>query len=111
MPAHRPTSALRAGDVPPADAPWDDVVAFGHGFHAYKVVGSLPGAARITDEVRAAHDAGDPLTEDLTRLRTALFVTLRASGHGHGSDGDRAFCRALVESIRSALGPAPASGS
>lgn len=97
--AHLPSSALTPAHVPASGSSWDDVAAFAHTFHAYKVVGSLPGAARITDEVRTAHDSGQPLPSDLTRLRTALFVTVRASSHGHTDPGDEAFCRALVVAV------------
>lgn len=103
MRPHVPDDALRAQDVPAADAPWDDITAFGHRYHAYKVAGSLQRVAELT---LAAHDrwvADGTLPSDLARLRLALFHTVRAT-HGQAPDPEtEEWGRALVAAVGSAV--------
>lgn len=103
MPAHVPTGRLSSADVPPADAPWPEVSAFGHTFHAYKVAGSLQ---RVADLTLATHDAWadtGTLPDDVDRLRLALFHTVRATGEGDPDADTERWARALVAAIRAAL--------
>lgn len=107
MPRHVPDEQLRAADVPPADAPWADVSAFGHTFHAYKVAGSLQ---RVNDLTLATHDAwvaDGTLPEDLTRLRLALFHTVRAVGDGAPDPETERWARALLAAVASRVRPGP----
>lgn len=100
MRSHVPDEALSPGDVPRPDAPWSEVRAFGHTFHAYKVAGSLQ---RVADLTLATHDAwaaGGGLPEDLTRLRLALFHTVRATGDAAPDPDTESWARALVDAIR-----------
>lgn len=103
MPAHVPTPRLRAPDVPPADAPWPAVSAFGHTFHAYKVAGSLQ---RVADLTLATHDAWadtGTLPDDVDRLRLALFHTVRATGEDPPDADTERWARALVVAIHERL--------
>jgi hypothetical protein len=97
---HVPDGRLTPADVPPADGPWADLVAFGHTFHAYKVSGSLQ---RVADLTLGTHDAwatDGTLPDDLTRLRLALFHTVRAIGLDGTPDVDtERWVRALVGAI------------
>jgi hypothetical protein len=89
--------------VPPPDAPWAELHAFGHTFHAYKVAGSLQ---RVADLTLATHDAWvatGTLPDDLTRLRLALFHTVRATGAAAPDPDTEAWVRALVAAIRARL--------
>lgn len=108
MRPHVPSAALDPDDVPAADAPWADVSAFGHTFHAYKVAGSLQ---RVADLTLATHDAwttDGSLPDDLDRLRLALFHTVRATGEGEPDADTARWARALVTAIRTSLaGDAP----
>ncbi len=99
MPAHVPDAALSPDDVPAADAPWAEVDAFGHGYHAYRVAGSLQRVAALTLEAHDEWQRDGTLPTALPRLRLALFHTVRAT---HGTDPDPAterWARALVAAI------------
>lgn len=99
-PAHLPDEALRPDDVPAPDAPWEEVAAFGHRFHAYRVAGSLQRVASLTLAAHEQWEQDGTLPEDLTRCRLALFHTVRAS-HGRSPAPDtEAWARALVTAIR-----------
>lgn len=103
MPRHVPDEQLRPQDVPPTDAPWREVSAFGHTFHAYKVAGSLQ---RVSELTVATHDAWAEegiLPGDLTRLRLALFHTVRATGDAPPDDDTERWARALVAGIARCL--------
>lgn len=100
---HVPDDALAPGDVPAADAPWADVTAFGHRYHAYRVAGSLQRVASLTLEAHDAWQRDGTLPTALPRLRLALFHTVRAT---HGSDPDpatEAWARTLVAAIADRL--------
>lgn len=100
MRPHVPDAALTTGDVPGPDAPWAEVDAFGHGYHAYKIAGSLQRVASLTLEAHDDWQADGVLPEALPRLRLALFHTVRAT-HGREPDGDtERWARALVAAIR-----------
>lgn len=99
MPRHVPDEELTPGAVPPGDATWGEVSAFGHTFHAYKVAGSLQ---RVADLTLATHDrwvAEGDLPQDLTRLRLALFHTVRATGEAPPDEDTERWARALVAAI------------
>ena len=96
---HVPDAALTPDDVPEATAPWAEVSAFGHGYHAYKVAGSLQRVAALTLETHEAWEQDGTLPAALPRLRLALFHTVRAT---HGAAPDAAtetWARALVGAI------------
>ncbi len=100
MRPHVPDAALAPADVPPAAGAWRDLVVFGHTFHAYKVAGSLQRVADLTLETHDAWAADGVLPEDLTRLRLALFHTVRAVGPDGEPDPDtERWVRALVGAI------------
>ncbi|MBW3619978.1 MAG: hypothetical protein KY461_07020 [Actinobacteria bacterium] len=99
MPRHVPDEELTPGHVPAPDAAWAEVSAFGHTFHAYKVAGSLQ---RVSDLTLATHDrwlADGDLPDDLTRLRLALFHTVRATGDVAPDEDTEHWARALVTAI------------
>ena len=99
-PDHVPDDALHPGDVPGPDAAWDDVVEFGHRYHAYRVAGSLQRVAGLTLDAHERWTRDGTLPEDLPRLRLALFHTVRAT-HGDQPDEDtRTWARALLGAIR-----------
>lgn len=103
MTGHLPDRDLRAGDVPPADASWDEISAFGHRFHAYRVAGSLQRVADLTVETYDDWIAGGhaALPDDLTRLRVCLFHTVRSVGTDDVPDPDtQRWARALLEAVR-----------
>lgn len=107
MRPHVPDDRLTVADVPAADASWERLRTFGHTFHAYKVAGSLQ---RVADLTVAAHDTWSrdgELPADLTRLRIALFHTVRAAGDVAPDPDTEAWTRALVAAIRDRLGPDP----
>jgi hypothetical protein len=97
---HLPDDALTAADVPTADAPWAEITAFGHRYHAYKVAGSLQRVADLTLESHDAWATDGTLPDGLPRLRLALFHTVRAVGLDGDPDADTAaWARALVGAI------------
>lgn len=100
-PDHVPHEELRRADVPPADAPWEDIAEFGLTFHAYKVAGSVPRVSRLAAEDLAAWEEGDVLPEDLTRLRLDLFALVRSLGDRPPDPPRAEFARALLDAIRS----------
>jgi len=104
MPAHVPDDLLRATDVPGPDAPWDAISTFGHGYHAYKVAGSLQRVATLTVEAHDAWARDGSLPSALARLRLALFHTVRASHGGAPTADTEAWARALVGAIREHVG-------
>lgn len=109
MRPHVPDDRLTADAVPPPDAPWRDVVEFGHTFHAYKVAGSLDRVARLTVETHDAWTATGALPDDVTRLRLCLFHSVRAVGLDGDPDPDtEAWCRALVGAIGAQVATPPA---
>ena len=99
MRPHLPDDALTPGDVPDPDAPWEEVAAFGHRYHAYRVTGSLQRVAALTLEAHERWEDDGTLPTSLPRLRLALFHTVRAI---HGSEPDpatAAWARALLGAI------------
>lgn len=107
MRPHVPDEQLTRASVPRHDAPWRDVVEFGHTFHAYKVAGSVERVGRLTVETHDAWARTGELPDDLTRLRLCLFHTSRAVGLDGEPDPDtEAWCRALVGAIGATVGSA-----
>ena len=99
MRPHLPDAALTPDAVPPPDASWNEVAAFGHRYHAYRVAGSLQRVAALTVEAHERWEEDGTLPDSLPRLRLALFHTVRAT---HGSEPDQetaAWARALVGAI------------
>lgn len=104
MRPHLPDTALTIDHVPGVDAPWREIVEFGHTFHAYKVAGSVDRVGRLTVETHDAWAESGALPPDLTRLRLCLFHTSRAVGLDGEPDADtERWCRALVGAIRDAV--------
>lgn len=98
---HVPDERLTPDQVPAGDAPWEAVAAFARRFHAYRVTGSVRRAADVAAEVHREFSESGELDRDLTTLRVALFLTVRAVDHEGGPDEDtRRFTGALVEAIR-----------
>jgi len=107
MRPHVPDDQLGPDDVPPADAPWEQVTAFGHRYHAYRVAGSLQRVAELT---LAAHDRWEQdgeLPAGLTRLRLALFHTVRATHGDAPSPETERWARALVGAIGERIAQPP----
>jgi hypothetical protein len=104
MRPHVPDNQLTLGHVPANDAPWTEVVRFGHGYHAYKIAGSVQ---RVAQQAMALHDSwtdGGSLDAGLAPLRLSLFHAVRALEHGSEPDaGAQAWARALVSAIRAQL--------
>ncbi len=104
MRPHVPDDQLTIALVPDDDAPWAEVVRFGHGYHAYKIAGSVQ---RVSQQALAVHDrwAEDgSLHDGLPLLRLSLFHTVRAIAHGDEPDeGTQRWARALVSAIRERL--------
>lgn len=103
MRPHVPDAQLHPDDVPAPDAPWERVVEFGHGYHAYRVAGSLQ---RVTELTVAAHEQWErdgSLPEALPRLRLALFHTVRATHGSEPSAATEQWARALVAAIAERL--------
>lgn len=98
-PAHLPDGALAHDDVPAPDAPWGDVVEFGHRYHAYRVAGSLQRVATLTLEAHQRWEEDGSLPEQLPRLRLALFHTVRATQEGQPDPATEEWARALVAAI------------
>lgn len=99
MRPHVPDAQLQPADVPDRDAPWERIAAFGHGYHAYRVAGSLQ---RVTELTVAAHDQWErdgTLPDALPRLRLALFHTVRATHGTAPSPATEQWARALVAAI------------
>lgn len=99
MRPHVPDAQLTSDDVPAGDAPWEDIVAFGHGYHAYRVAGSLQ---RVADLTVAAHDQWQregTLPDALPKLRLALFHTVRATHDSAPAPATEEWARALVAAI------------
>jgi hypothetical protein len=63
---------LRLNDIPRADAPYSEVVRFGHTFDGYQQMGSFEACAAVAHARK--HDT-------LSELRTCLFFEQRASRH------------------------------
>lgn len=104
---HLPDDQLDAEVVPATDAPWEQVSAFGHRYHAYKVAGSLQRVADLTLEAHDAWATDGTLPDSLPRLRLALFHTVRAVGVGERPDPDtEAWARALLAGVRDHVGDA-----
>lgn len=104
MRPHVPDERLEPGDVPAADAPWEQISEFGHGYHAYRVAGSLQRVAELT---LAAHDRWEQdgeLPEALPRLRLALFHTVRATHGDTPTPETERWARALVGAIGQRVG-------
>lgn len=99
-PPHLPDHRLTADTVPPPDAPWEDVVEFGHRYHAYKVAGSLQRVARLTLEAHDRFTDGGEVPAELQRLRLALFHTVRATHGDEPSAETERWARALLDGIR-----------
>lgn len=104
MRPHVPDAQLQADDVPAPDAPWDEVVAFGHGYHAYRVAGSLQRVADMTLEAHERWDRDGTLPDALPRLRLALFHTVRATHGSAPSTETEEWARALVGAIADRIG-------
>ena len=108
---HLPDAALTPADVPSADAAVDELLAFGHRYHAYKVAGSLPRVSTIAVELHDVwtRDLGaraDAVVDaPLPRLRIALFHTARASDHTPDALDDEtvSWLRVLVRSVAAAV--------
>lgn len=103
-PDHLPDDALTAADVPAADAPWQDVVEFGHRYHAYRVAGSLQRVAAVTVEAHDRWEQDGSLPDGLPTLRLALFHTVRATHGGPPGAATEDWARALVAAIGSHVG-------
>lgn len=103
MRPHVPDEALRADDVPAPGAAWPQIRTFGHTFHAYKVAGSLQRVAEVTLQVHDTWVEEGRLPAELTRLRMALFHTVRATGETPPDPATERWARALVDGIRSQL--------
>lgn len=104
MRPHVPNERLGPDLVPDADAPWRELVEFGHRFHAYRVAGSLQRVARLTVETHERWQRTGELPDDLTRLRLCLFHTVRAVGlEGDPDEETEAWARALVGAIVGAV--------
>ncbi len=104
-PDHVPNGELDPSDVPTDDAPWEDVAAFGHTFHAYRVAGSVQRVSRLAAEDADRWQEEGTLPDDLTRLRLDLFATVRRAGDDPDADTD-AWARALVAAIGRRAGTA-----
>lgn len=108
---HLPDDELTPSLVPARDGALDELVRFGHRYHAYRTAGSL---ARVTEVSIALHDRWvvehdrDPhavLVAPVTTLRVALFHAVRArdqvtavGDERDGGEHDR-WIRVLVGSI------------
>lgn len=108
--AHLPDDQLTAADVPTDDAAVEDLLGFGHRYHAYKVAGSLQRVAStavlLHDRFVDEHDAdpGTVLKAPVAQLRIALFHTARAVDHGATIDDDCVtWMRVLVRSVGAAV--------
>ena len=98
-PDHLPDGALRTHDVPTPDAPWAEVVEFGHRYHAYRVAGSLQRVADLTLQAHDRWEQDGSLPDGLPRLRLALFHTVRATQDSAPDPATEAWARALVAAI------------
>ena len=103
MRPHLPDDDLRPQDVPAADAPWEDIAAFGHRYHAYKVAGSLPRVAALTLQAHDQWVADGTLPTELARLRLVLFHTVRATHGQPPAPETQDWGRALVAAVGSAV--------
>ncbi|SAL05545.1 hypothetical protein AWB78_07558 [Caballeronia calidae] len=98
-PVHRDTErlisneALSLSDIPHADAPYEEVVRFGHTFDGYRQMGSFEACAAVAHAKKHG---------TLSELRACLFFEQRASRHS-GEDPDEtglAYEYGLLEKIR-----------
>ncbi len=100
MRPHLPDDLLTLAAVPDPDGDWDAIVAFGHGYHAYKLAGSVQRVATQALEVHDAWETDGTLPGALPKLRLALFHTVRALHGGTPPDPDtEAWTRALVRAV------------
>jgi hypothetical protein len=99
-PPHLPDHRLGPADVPSPAASWQEVVDFGHRYHAYKVAGSLQRVAQVTLDAHDRFTAAGEVPDGLPRLRLALFHTVRATHGEQPSAETERWARALVEAIR-----------
>lgn len=98
---HIPDGQLTPDQVPGSDAPWEELAAFARRYRAYRVTGSVRRAADVAAQVHRDFSATGELDHDLTTLRVALFLTVRATDHEGGPTADtRRFAGALVGAIR-----------
>ncbi len=100
---HIANADLRAVDVPPSDAPWPEIIRFGHAFHAYRVAGSVQRVSALAADAHDVWTADGPLPADLTKLRVVLFATVRALDNTTPTDDDRDWATALLDAIRAHL--------
>jgi hypothetical protein len=113
-------------EVPAADAPFQQVIAFAQTFDGYATWGGIGPAQQRHDAARGAFDEDGALPTDLDDLRAALFLAQREHHWAHtggfidvapeDADADfevvtppasfeeplEAYMRALVDAIREA---------
>lgn len=84
---------LSLGDIPRADASYNEVVRFGHTFNGYEQMGSFEACAAVAHSQK--HDT-------LSELRACLFFELRALRHAgdEPEEADLAYQYGLLEKIR-----------
>lgn len=111
---HVPDDALTPASVPDPHAPLEELLRFGHGYHAYRTAGSLPRVATIAldlhDRWTGDHDADAAATldEPLPQLRIALFHTVRALEQDPRPSTDaETWVRVLVRSVGAAVARGP----
>ncbi len=79
-----PQGALRLDDIPPADAPWEQIAEFAHTFNGYAHFGETWGEQ--FNAVRERYLETDELPADVDDLRACLFCEFRADRFTWGDD-------------------------
>lgn len=87
------SSGLVVGDIPPSDAPWDEIWRLALTFNGYRHWGSFEKCAEVANQERDA---------TLVDLRTCLFFEFQRWRHyGDEPDAEASpYIRGLVSKIR-----------
>jgi len=79
-----PQGALRLDDVPPPDAPWEQIAEFAHTFNGYAHLGEAWGEK--FNAVRERYFETEELPDDVDELRACLFCEFRMDRFSWGDD-------------------------
>ena len=90
-------------DIPDKDAGWREIAKYCLSFNAYEYWDGFEKTAKIANQQRKRYHEEDTLTNDVTKLKTCLFIEQRRHHHWGWapSDEEMVYIKALIEKIRS----------